>query len=140
MPLTDRQLELIRSSFTALRDNPQPKSIEFYDALFRYAPDLKDLFREDLAGQGMRFMSTLGAIVDNLHSPGAMDKRYAYLGAGHRALGVKATDFEPMGRALIDTLRKTLGSEFTPEIQDAWEMAYAEFSQEIIKRGEIPDE
>ena len=139
MPLTERQLELIRSSFTALRDDPQPKSIEFYDALFRHAPELRGMFRDDLAGQGMRFMATLAAIVDNLHNPGAMEARYADLGAGHRALGVKASDFEPMGRALIDTLRETVGDDFTPEMQEAWETAYAEFSRQIIEKGGIND-
>ena len=56
MALTDRQLALIRSSFDALRDDLQPKSIEFYDALFQFAPGLRPMFREDLAGQGMKFM------------------------------------------------------------------------------------
>lgn len=140
MPLTERQLELVRSSFSALRDDLQPKSIEFYDALFRHAPQLKGLFREDLAGQGMRFMATLTVIVDNLHRPGAMDDRYADLGGAHRAMGVKVADFEPMGRALIDTLRGALGDDFTPEAQEAWETAYAEFSREIINRGSIPDD
>lgn len=139
MPLSDRQLELIRSSFAALRDDPAPKSIEFYEALFRHAPELRELFRDDLTNQGMRFMSTLGAIVDNLHNPGAMASRYADLGAGHRALGVTARDFEPMGKALIETLESTLGARFTDEMRAAWETAYAEFSREIIERGGIPE-
>ncbi|SLN67815.1 Bacterial hemoglobin [Roseovarius litorisediminis] len=138
MPLTQRQLELVRESFSVLRDDPIPKSIDFYTSLFRQAPELKAMFREDLAGQGMRFMATLGAIVDNLHDTKAMADRYADLGRAHRALGVRAQDFEPMGKALIETLSATLGDAFTPEMQEAWETAYTEFSRDIIAKGDIP--
>lgn len=140
MALTDRQLELIRESFDALRDDPQPRSLQFYEALFARAPHLRALFREDLGGQGMRFMATLGAIVDNLHDPGAMEARYADLGAGHRAIGVKGRDFEPMGKALLDTLADTLGDGFTPEMREAWAEAYSGFSRRIIDKGGIPPE
>ncbi len=118
--------------------------MQFYEALFRRAPHLKPMFREDLGGQGMRFMATLGAIVDNLHRPEhrpeAMADRYTDLGAGHRAIGVTARDFEPMGKALLDTLEETLGDAFTPEKREAWALAFAEFSHDIIERGEIPPE
>ena len=137
MPLTQRQMDLVRESFSALRDDPVPKSIDFYDALFRTAPELKVLFREDLAGQGMRFMATLGVIVDNLHNPNAMADRYADLGHAHRAMGVKAKDFAPMRQALIETLQHTLGDAFTDEMHEAWETAYAKFSRDIITRGNI---
>ena len=140
MSLTDRQMALVRTSFQALRDDPQPRFAEFYDALFRHAPELRPMFRdEDMGGQGMRFMSTLAVIVDNLHHPEALEERYADLGAGHRAMGVKAEHFEPMGKALIDTLAESLGAKFTDETRQAWEAAYAEVSHTIISRGDIPE-
>ncbi|MGH1464686.1 MAG: globin domain-containing protein [Cognatishimia sp.] len=140
MPLSTDQMDLIRDSFEQLRSDLQPKSIAFYQSLFELAPHLKPMFRDDdLAGQGMRFMSTLGAIVDNLHTPEAMEQRFRYLGAGHRAMGVTVQDFAPMGVALIETLANTLGNEFTDETREAWTQAYADFSREIIKRGKIPE-
>jgi nitric oxide dioxygenase len=138
MSLTERQLLLIRDSFDMLRDDIEPRSIQFYDALFHHAPHLRDMFREDIAGQGMKFMTTLRVIVDNLHNPDAMAERYTDLGEGHRAMGIKAADFEPMGKALLETLANALGDDFTPETREAWQMAYDEFSTEIIKRGDIP--
>ena len=140
MPLTESQLALVRDSFAALRDDPAPKSILFYEALFAHAPDMRSMFREDLAGQGMRFMATLGVIVDNLHDPDAMAARYTDLGLAHRAIGITAGDFAPMGEALLDTLDQTLGEGFTPEMRDAWAQAYAEFSRDIIEKGGIPPE
>ena len=139
MSLTERQMALVRTSFQALRDDQQPRFTEFYEALFRHAPELRPMFREeDLGGQGMRFMTTLSVIVDNLHHPEALEERYADLGRGHRALGVKAEHFEPMGKALIDTLAASLGPKFNDETREAWEVAYAEVAGAIIGKGDIP--
>ncbi|WP_101068399.1 globin domain-containing protein [Roseovarius salinarum] len=137
MSLSEKQLALIRQSFDTLRKDPVSHSTEFYEALFRRAPQLRNLFRDDLSNQGMRFMTTLGAIVDNMHDPEALSGRYAELGKGHRALGVKAEDFEPMGEALLETLEKALGDAFTPEMRAAWAEAYDEMAREIIERGDI---
>ena len=124
MTLTDRQLALIRTSFKALRDNPEPRSIEFYDHFFRHAPHLRDMFRDDdIGGQGMRFMSTLAVIIDNLENPEKIADRYADLGQSHRAMGVRAEFFEPMGEALIDTLAESLGEKFDDETRNAWRSA-----------------
>lgn len=141
MTVTEKQLDLIRQSFAVLREDLEPKSVYFYGALFKYAPELKSMFREDdMAGQGMRFMSTLSAIVDNLHDPAALVQRYEDLGRSHAAMGVKASYFGPMGKALVDTLRQTLGDRFTPEMEEAWETAYADLSHEIVKLGHITDD
>jgi nitric oxide dioxygenase len=141
MAPTERQLELVRDSFAELRKDPRPRFVEFYEAFFRRAPELRSMFREDdLGGQGMRFMSTLGVIVDDLNRPEALEDRLTELGQAHRAMGVKAAHFEPMGAALLETLENTLGADFTPEARAAWEAAYAQVADEIIRRGDIPPE
>jgi len=139
MPLTEDQLNLIRHSFDVLRRDLESPSVYFYEDLFTRAPELRPLFRDDLAGQGMRFMSTLAVIVDNLHKPEALAERYADLGRIHARLGVTAAQFPPMGEALIATIRNTLGDRFTADIEAAWRVAYADFSRELIESGGIPE-
>ena len=90
MPLSDQQLDLIRRSFDTLREQMLPASTFFYDELFRRAPELRQLFRDDLEGQGMKFMSTLAVIVDNLHHVETLAPHYQELGKLHRHLGVTA--------------------------------------------------
>ncbi len=141
MALTERQVALIRESFRTLRDDPRPKSIEFYETFFRFAPELREMFREDdLGGQGMRFMGTLAVIVDNLDNPDAIADRFASLGRGHKAMGVTARHFVPMGKALFETLNQELGDAFSDETRAAWEVAYAEVSAKIVAMGDIPKE
>ncbi len=137
MALQIHELALIRQSFDVLGNDPESKSIYFYDTLFQMDPELRHLFRDDIAGQGMRFMSTLREIVEHLHDQTPMEGRYHDLGEGHAAIGVTAANFRMMGKALVETLRHFLGEEFTPETEAAWKKAYDQISRTIMREGDI---
>jgi len=137
MSVTARQSALIRASFASLADRLEPASIAFYHALFRRAPELRAMFRDDLAGQGMKFMTTLGLVIENFETPDRLGERFADLGRGHALIGVKAAHFAPMGEALIETLAAELGGEFTAEVEAAWRAAYADLAERITRRGAI---
>lgn len=138
MPLSDDQLRLIRQSFDVLRNDMAHPSAFFYDDLFARAPHLRTLFRDDLAGQGMKFMSTLAVLVDNLHKPEDLAARYHELGKTHARLGVTQDMFEPMGEALLATIRNALGERYTIDIETAWRVAYQDLAAALIGRGDIP--
>lgn len=137
MSATAPQSALIRETFRALQDRLAPVSVNFYNALFRRAPHLRKLFRDDLEGQGMKFMTALGVVIENINRSEALTDRLAALGHVHALIGVTAVDFEPMGEALMDTLREELGAAFTPEAEAAWRSAYADLSNRIIALGHI---
>ncbi|WP_050929103.1 globin domain-containing protein [Aestuariivita boseongensis] len=139
MSLNSIELELLRNSYKVLSRDVETHSREFYEALFRHAPHLRALFREDLAGQGMKFMTTLGMIVDNLDQDDKNVEKYAELGELHATIGVKRSHFEPMREALIDTLRMVLGEEFTPTLEAAWREAFDQVSASMIQRGKIKE-
>lgn len=135
MPVTHHEAELVRTGFAHLQTRIQPASVAFYEALFRRRPDLRVMFREDLSGQGMKFMSTLGALVDSLDQPQDLAAKLKDLGHSHAALGVHAEHFAPMGDALIETLRAELGDEMTPEAEAAWRKAYDGLTELMLKGG-----
>jgi len=137
MSLTPAQIALVRGSFDRIRENLAPPSAYFYETLFRHAPELRPMFRDDLEGQGMRFMSTLALVVDHLDAPERLEARFAELGRLHAVLGVHPEHFKPMEEALIDTLRNRLGDDMTPETEAAWRAAYEDLSAEIVRRGAI---
>lgn len=140
MSLQPIELELIRNSFKVLSRDLETHSQVFYEALFRRAPDLRALFREDLTGQGMKFMTALGVIVENLDNEDKNIEKYTELGRLHAQMGIEASHFEPMREALIDTLRMVFGEEFTPALESAWQTAFDQVSANMIQRGEIKGE
>jgi nitric oxide dioxygenase len=131
MNLTAAQIELIRDSFHRLEPDAEVAEM-FYDRLFEIAPELRAMFRSDMTGQGMRFMSTLRVIVQHFDEPEALRPYLEKLAKGHAAYGVKPEHFRPMGQALIWTMRKTLGEAFPEGADIAWAAAYDHLADEMI--------
>ena len=49
--------------------------------------------------------------------------------------GVKAADYEPVGEALLWTLERGLGAQWTPQLAAAWGTAYAVLSEFMINEA-----
>jgi hemoglobin-like flavoprotein len=137
MTLTESELEMVVASLERMRDRFPDHPRYFYEALFRRAPELREMFREDLEGQGMKFMTTLSVIISRLNDEAAGAEQYLGLGKLHAALGVERAHFEPMCEALMDTLREGLGQDFTPELETAWRKSYDHVAETMIRRGHI---
>lgn len=57
------------------------------------------------------------------------------LGAAHlsRGLDLEKAHYDLVGEALLDTLEKALGDEFTPETKAAWSGVYAFISEKMLE-------
>lgn len=131
----DRQKRLVAESLVLVRARVLPASSQFYDNLFVLAPELRKLFRSDLAGQGMRFMTTLTVIAELLDDEAELARELDGLAQAHRGIGVRAEHFAAIGAALLVTLGETLGDAFTCEVQEAWRATYEAFAARMIERG-----
>lgn len=136
--MTDDELKQLQHSYNKLKEETGKSPTFFYDALFRHAPELRQLFREDLEGQGMKFMTTLGVIIARLNDENAVAPQFQELGRTHASLGILREHFPPMEEALIDTLRHALGKEMTLELEALWRTAFKEIGSKMIERGGIP--
>ena len=108
MSLTHEQIAQLQHSLTRVSEQMPPGDTRFYDRLFRQTPEMRAMFRDDIAGQGMKFMSTLGTILDVLIVPAAFERDVLELGRNHAAMGVEARHFAPLGDALFDTFHDSL--------------------------------
>lgn len=135
MQLSPAEIAAMRESFEKLRPHVPTASESFYETLFDLDPKLRPLFREDLTGQGMRFMSALGVIVAHLDDPDALEARLAELGASHAAFGLTEHNYRTMEEALFITVREALGADFTPEAQAAWRHAFRQISDAMMRGG-----
>ena len=132
MTLTTAQIDLVRDSFHRLQPDVETASGLLYERLFGIAPELRGMFRSDMTGQGMQFMSTLAVILEHLDDPQALRPYLEKLAQGHAAYGVKPEHFQPMGQALIWSMQTTLGEKFPEGATAAWEAAYDHLAHEII--------
>jgi len=118
--MTPEQQTLVRSSFAKVAPIADTAAILFYEELFRLDPGLRPLFKEDLTEQRKKLMAMLTTAVLNLGEWEKISAAVRALGRRHVSYGVKPADYQTVGAALIATLEKGLGADFTPEVRAAW--------------------
>jgi hemoglobin-like flavoprotein len=77
-------------------------------------------------------MGMLGAVVNGLGNIETILPAASALAKRHVDYGVKAADYEPVGAALLWTLERGLGAQWTPEVKAAWTEAYTVLADFMI--------
>jgi len=104
----------------------------FYGRLFELAPEVRPLFKGDMAEQGRKLMATLAVVVGSLHSLPTILPAVSTLAKKHVEYGLKPTHYASVGAALLWTLERGLGAAWTPEAAKAWTNAYATLSNFMV--------
>jgi hemoglobin-like flavoprotein len=123
------QIQLVQSTFNAVRPISGLAADLFYKRLFQLDPSLRSMFKSDITRQGQMLMSMLNTVVNGLTNLEALVPIVHQLGSRHLAYGVRTAHYDTVGKALIWTLEQGLGDAFTPEARTAWTAAYALLAQ-----------
>lgn len=126
--MTPEQIKLVQVTFDKVRPVAQEAGEMFYLKFFEMDPAVQPLFKGDIKRQGLMLMTALGLVVSNLDRPETIAGNIEGLGHRHWGYGVKASDFNVFGAALLWTLEQVLGDQFTPEVRAAWGEAYTVLS------------
>ncbi|MGI9412183.1 MAG: globin domain-containing protein [Hyphomicrobiales bacterium] len=119
--VTEAQKALVQETFARLKPAAEQAAHLFYARLFQIAPQVRATFPDDMAGQRHRLLATLeGAVagLDDLEKLAPSDVEDEE--DGHS---------DAVGAALLWTLDKALGPEFTSEVEDAWVAVYRVLSK-----------
>lgn len=130
--MTPSEIDLVQDSFAKVVPIKDTAAELFYARLFEIAPEVKPMFKGDMAEQGAKLMTTLGAVVNGLKNLDAIVPVAEKLAVAHVDYGVKAEHYAPVGAALLDTLEKGLGDAFTADTKAAWTTAYGTLSSVMI--------
>jgi hemoglobin-like flavoprotein len=122
--VTPQQIELVQSSFKKVVPIAGTAADLFYDRLFEIAPEVRSLFPQDLSEQKTKLMAMLSNAVASLHKLDTILPVVKQLGQRHKGYGVTPAQYAPVGAALLWTLEKGLGPDFTPEVKAAWTETY----------------
>ena len=133
-PLTAHQKDLVQGTWAKVVPIADTAAELFYGKLFELDPSVKPLFASsDMKEQGKKLMQMIGVAVKGLDSLGELVPAVAALGKRHNTYGVKAEHYDTVGAALLDTLDKGLGDEFTPEVKEAWTITYTTLAGVMIQ-------
>ena len=112
--MTPRQVEMIRTSWTAVEPIADVAATLFYDRLFEQDPAIRRMFRStDMAAQKKNLMQTLAVVVRSLDRLEDLVPAVQALGRRHGGYGVRPAHYDMVGGALLWTLGQGLGDAFT---------------------------
>lgn len=130
--MTPVQIGHVRRSFALIEPIAPQAAALFYDNLFTADPSLRRLFQGNMAQQGTRLMTMIGAAVDLLEAPDELVPVLRKLGARHVNYGVRDEHYATVGAALLKTLKQGLGNAYTDEVHAAWVTLYHVVSETMM--------
>ncbi|HEX3480450.1 MAG TPA: alpha/beta fold hydrolase [Kofleriaceae bacterium] len=133
----DDDAALITASFARIAPRAGEFCVRVYDRLFARHPELRPLFRIEMAAQRRKLLGALVAIVDSLQAPDRLIPLLEDLGRRHAPFGVRPDDFDAVGEALLGAI-----GDFDDQLAEAgaaaWARAYARIAQ-AMQRGLVAE-
>ncbi|MEM8754297.1 MAG: globin family protein [Pseudomonadota bacterium] len=122
--MTPEKVKMVQESFAKVAPIADKAADIFYDRLFEIAPEVRPMFPADMSRQKEVLMQTLGTAVQNLHQVDEIIPVVKELGVRHVGYGVKDEHYDTVGAALLFTLEKGLGDDWSAELGEAWGETY----------------
>lgn len=137
--MTPTQKQLVRQSFKKIIPIADTAATLFYARLFELDPTLKALFNGDMQAQGRKLMDMIAIAVRNVENLDVVLPAVEDLGRRHVAYGVTDAHYDTVAQALLDTLAKGLGADFTAEARSAWTELYQIIAGAMKQAAQRPD-
>jgi len=135
--MTDEQIQLVKKSWKKFRGvNPAVVGDLFYSKLFIDNPSLRKMFPSDMEKQYEKLIDMLNAIVIRLDKLQEMSVEIQAMAQRHVGYGVKPAHYKLVGNALLWTLEKGLGDDWTEDVKAAWTACYTILADTMIKSVE----
>lgn len=122
--MDSHKIALVQSSFKKVEPIAEQAAALFYGRLFEIDPFLREMFTGDMQKQGRMLMQMIGVAVNSLTKLEAIVPAVQNLGRRHAGYGVRDEHYDTVAAALLWTLEKGLGPDFTPEVKQAWTETY----------------
>jgi len=148
--MTEAQKQLIKATIPILREHGVLLTSHFYKRMFTHNPELKNIFnmgnQQNNKQQTALAMAVL-AYAENIDNPAVLMPAVDRMGQKHTSLDIRPEHYAIVGNHLIASISEVLGDGATPEILDAWTVAYNQlaaimsgheskiYSQQAQKKG-----
>lgn len=127
-------VELLESSFAQVKSNSSEFTERFYTLLFADYPEVRPLFAStSMEEQGKKLFQSLVLVVNNLLQPDVLSSALKGLGTQHIQYGVLPQHYPMVGNSLLKAFEVTLGTAWTPNVQQAWTEAYGAVTQLMLE-------
>jgi hemoglobin-like flavoprotein len=132
--MTPEQIAVVERTVVAAEPILDAVAADFYRRLFAADPALEELFTTDPAVQRARFVAHLKDILLAIRDHERFLHEARALGLRHAGYRVRAVHYRLVGATLLAALADLLGSAWTPEVAEAWRLAYS-LTAEVMMAG-----
>lgn len=119
-----RRIVQVQDSFEKIAAMGTSVAEIFYEEFFALDPSMRAMFNGNMEDHQRKLLAALAFIARSLHAPEKFLADVEKLAVRHIGYGVRMEHYNHFGNALLRTLKRTLGPEFTPELCDAWRDAF----------------
>lgn len=135
--MTIEQIKLVKKTWKILMGiDPKIIGDAFYSKLFADHPALRKMFPTDMEKQYIKLVDMLSSIIMNLDHQSNVDMdNLIDMSKRHVGYGVKPMHYDMVGKALLWTLKKGLGSEWNQDVNDAWTECYQSLASEMFQKS-----
>ncbi|MCF0055410.1 globin domain-containing protein [Dyadobacter sp. CY356] len=130
--MNDRNILIIKTSWSHVLSQPENPGYVFYNALFEMAPCLRHMFKSDMDQQIVKLTDMITFMVSNLQNMAEIRPEIDALARRHAHYGVKPEHYKTVGDALIRTMATISGSLWNDETKQAWVDLYNTWAEEMI--------
>jgi hemoglobin-like flavoprotein len=132
--MTKEQVKLVKKSWRIFRSiNPVLVGDLFYSKLFADNPALRKMFPSKMDEQYAKLIDMISVVVTRLDNLEELTADIAAMAERHVGYGTKPEHYVLVGKALLWTLEKGMGSDWNQELADAWTTCYTLLADTMIK-------
>lgn len=130
--MTAAEIALVQTSFRKVLPIADHVTALFYVRLFELDPSLRRQTCGEREEQGRRLARTIDGLVRRLPRFGELQPALRRLGARQARHGARDEHYAYAGTALVWSLEKALGPEFTPPVKSAWTRFFVELASTML--------
>lgn len=129
--MTTDQIQLVKSTAPILREHGVLLTSHFYKRMFTHNPELKHIFnmgnQQNNKQQTALALAVL-AYAEHIENPAALMPAVDHIGQKHTSLDIRPEHYAIVGQHLIASISEVLGDAASPELLDAWTLAYQQLA------------
>ncbi|WP_456313162.1 NO-inducible flavohemoprotein [Pseudomonas shirazensis] len=130
-----QQKELIKATIPILRASGEDLTNYFYARMFTHHPELRNMFNMGNQANGRQKSALANAVLayaENIENPSVLIGVLKGIGTKHRSLNIQPDQYKIVGTQLIASIGEVVGAVATPELLEAWTIAFYQLAQIMI--------
>jgi len=134
---TPAQVEIIKACVPILKDHGKTITTVFYKNMLGEHKELNNVFNRthQITGhQAQALAASVLAYAQNIDNLGVLGGAVEHICQKHASLYITEAQYEIVGTYLLRAMKEVLGDALTPEIHDAWAVAYWQLARIMIDR------